>query len=134
MNQVMIETVVRVDTLEYETAELRKENARLSADLARVDTKADMALEDAHRFTLEEFILRNGLFHQFPRSHFRTYAAWLGTFCLDHGLSVPHVPVYGQPWPTEKGYPLSALTAWLRYEQQKPKQVGLLHPPAPPSA
>lgn len=126
MSQVMIDMVLRVDTLEYENAERKKENARLTADLARTESKADLLFEDGHRMTLEEFILKNGLVRQFPKSKYAEYAAWLKTFCAGYGLSIQKAPVYGKSWDEENAYLLSALSAWLRHETQKPRQVHLV--------
>jgi len=126
MSQVMIDTVIRVDALEYEVAERKKENARLTAQVIRTETKADLALEDAHRMTLEEFICKNGLLRQFPRSQFPAYARWLKALCDEHGLQVLKAPVYGQPWDGELAYPLAALAAWVRHEHRKPQQVQLV--------
>lgn len=90
------------------------------------DSKADLALEDAHRMTLEEFVLKNGLVRQFPPSHYATYTTWLRTFCRSYGLSIQKAPVYGKSWDEENSYPLAALAAWLRYETKKPQQVHLV--------
>lgn len=119
--QMLIDMAMQLDEARALAAE-----AKHVATIA--ETKADLALEDAHRMTLEEFVLKNGLLRQFPRSHFAAYSRWLKDFCLENGLHVPKVPVYGQSWTDENGYPLAALAAWLRHEQRKPQQVRLLHP------
>ena len=118
-HQLLIDTIVRLDEVEQ-----RAQAAEQRALVA--ETKADLALEDSHRMTLEEFICKNGLLRQFPRTQFATYARWLGQLCDEYGLPVPKSPVYGQSWDSEKAYPLSALTAWLRHEQRKPQQVRLV--------
>ena len=95
----------------------RVEAVAHAADLkaARAETKADMALDEAHRFTIEEFIGRNGLLRQFPESTWPAAARWLKTFCLEHGFSITKKPVPGKPWPDESAYLLQALMAWQRY-------------------
>ena len=92
----------------------------------RAEGKADMALDEAHRMTLEEFILKNGLVRQFPQNAWRAIAGWLGTFCEQYNLSAPKVSVVAKPWGEEKSYPLQTLSAWLRHEQTKPRQVVLV--------
>lgn len=91
----------------------------------RAEDKADMALDEARRMTLEEFILSNGLIRLFPYPKHAEYARWLGTFCVTYGQHVGKAPVLGKPWDNENAYPLQALAAWLRYEQKKPQQIGL---------
>lgn len=90
------------------------------------NTKSDLALEDAHRMTLEEFVLKTGLVRQFPPSQYATYTTWLRTFCRSYGLMIHKAPVYGKSWDEENSYPLAALAAWLRYETKKPQQVHLV--------
>jgi hypothetical protein len=92
----------------------------------RADEKATMALEDAHRMTLEEFLTKNGLLTKFVPSQRPTMIKWLKKFCQDYGLSMMKVPVVGKAWTEENGYPLQALAAWLRYEQTKPRQIRLI--------
>jgi prophage antirepressor-like protein len=111
------------------TAEARviAEDAKAEAARARqaalvAETKADLALQDAHRMTLEDFILKNGLLRQFPAAQWPTHTAWLKTFCQGWGLSIQKVPVYGKAWDHENGYPLSALGAWLRQATTQPRQ------------
>lgn len=105
-------------------ARLEAQEAKVFA--ARAETKADMALADAHRMTIEEFILVNGLIRQFPYSKHAEYARWLGRFCNDYGQDVRKAPVLGKSWDNELAYPLQALAAWLRYEQRRPQQITLV--------
>jgi phage anti-repressor protein len=88
------------------TAELRA---------VRAETKADIALADVHRMTIEEFVVKNGLLRQFPEYTWRGAATWLGHFCREHGLKYPRVPAPGKSWPDEYTYPLQALMAWTRH-------------------
>lgn len=115
------------------TAEARDEAtlARQEAHAAemraiRAETKADLALEDAHRMTVEEFVFKNGLYRQFPSSQFQRISNWLKAFCEQYALSFPKSPVYGKPWDSENSYPLQAIAAWLRYEQKRPHQHALI--------
>lgn len=128
-NQMLIDTIVRLD--EVEQRALCAEEAAHAANLraTRAETKADMALDDAHRMTVEEFILVNGLIRQFPHTKHGEYARWLGDFCLQCNLKTPKAPVLGKSWDKEKSYPLQALAAWLRYEQRRPQQITLVRPP-----
>jgi hypothetical protein len=114
-HQILIDTVVRLDAVEQ-----RAQEAERRALVA--ETKADLALQDAHRMTLEDFILKNGLLRQFPAAQWPTHTAWLKTFCQGWGLSIQKVPVYGKAWDHENGYPLSALGAWLRQATTQPRQ------------
>ena len=95
----------------------------------RAETKADMALDEAHRMTIEEFVVKNGLLRQFPSTEWTRMATWLGQFCQQWGLSMVPVPVMGKPWPTEKAYPWQALAALQRYECQKARQIALVPTP-----
>ena len=100
----------------------------LNASL-RAETKADMALDEAHRMTIEEFIVKNGLLRQFPATEWSRMAIWLGQFCQQWGLSMVPVPVMGKPWPTEKAYPWQALAALQRHECQRARQIALVPTP-----
>lgn len=104
----------------------RQEAQAADARSMRAETKADMALDEAHRMTVEEFILKNGLYRQFPPPDYLRITNWLKDFCQQYGLSFPKAPVYGKPWDGENSYPLQALAAWLRYEQKRPRQVALV--------
>ena len=104
---------------QYQTIEALKTSQR-------AEHKSDMALDEAHRMTLEEFILKNGLIRQFPYSKHQEYARWLGDFCFQYDLKTPKAPVLGKSWDEEKQYPLQALAAWLRHEQRKPQQIHLV--------
>jgi len=106
-------------------AKTRLELQQMSMRVEQANTKADLALEDAQRRTLEEFIGKNGLLRQFPRHSFQAYGKWLTDFCREHGLVVQKSQVYNQSWSHENAYPLAALTAWLRHETRKPRQAQL---------
>lgn len=137
--QMMIEACIRMDAMEQEIVRQREEiivtqqrtivaleqSVEALSASQRAESKADMAIDESRRHTLEEFILLNGLLRQFPRHEFRAYAAWLKAFCLEHGLRMEKVDVYGQSWEHELAYPLPALAAWLRHEQRKPQQITL---------
>ena len=126
--------LIAIRELLLATAEARDQAAEALrvADIAdaravRAETKADMALTDAHRMTLEEFVIKNGLLRQFPESRWTLYAKWLGHFCQQYGLATLKVSVVGKAWREEKAYPLEALAALQRYELHKPRQVTLVH-------
>ena len=118
-----------LQTQQHETAvkllqaDAKAEQAQNQA--LRADTKADTALSEAHRMTVEHFIFANGLLRQFPPSDYRRISDWLRDLCLDWGWEVRQEPVYGKSWPSEKSYPLHAFSAWLRYEQHRPRQQSL---------
>jgi len=120
--QVLLDVVVQLDEARALATEARQ--VALVAE-----TKADLALADAHRMTLEEFVMKNGLLRQFPAAQFKGYTAWLKTFCQTYGLSIIPAPVYGKSWDHENAYPLAALAAWLRHEQTRPCQVSLVRTP-----
>ena len=139
-HQLMIDMVVRMDEQEERLKILAAQhqdqmaltiaNQQQTIDAleraVRAEGKADLALEDAHRMTVEEFVLKNGLVRQFPPPRWKTIATWLGTFCEQWSLHVPKAPVVGKPWNEENAYPLQAFAAWLRMEQHKPQQVRLV--------
>lgn len=117
--QMLIDMAVHLDEARTIAAEAKQ--------LAAVaETNAAMALADAHRMTVEEFLLKNGLYRQFPPPESLRISNWLRDFCDQYGLAFPKAPVYGKPWDNENSYPLQALAAWLRYEQKRPRQVALV--------
>ena len=116
--QMLIEMAVRTD-------EALTQAKQADARAIRAEAKADMALSEAHRMTVEHFFMSNGLLHQFPPAEHQRVSTWLKTFCLDYGLEVRKEPVYGKPWADENIYPLHAFSAWLRYEQLRPRQQTL---------
>jgi hypothetical protein len=95
----------------------------------QANTKADLALEDAHRMTIEQYVIKNGLTHQYPPSSYKRMSAWLLHFCEEWGLECPKVPVYGKAWSEENAYPLSAFGAFGRHETQRLKTVRLVKLP-----
>lgn len=124
-HQLLIDTVVRLD--EVEQRALCAERAAQAADLRaeRAEGKADMLL-DAHRMTVQEFVLKNGLLHQFPETQWSAISRWIRTFCEQYSLAFVPVPVVGQRWTDENNYPIQAIMAWLRHEQRKPQQITLV--------
>ena len=106
-----------------EHAQAQAEEAERRATIA--ETKADMALAEVHRMTVEHFIIHNGLLHQFPLTQIPRITKWLKDFCYQYALYFDKQPVYGKPWPDENAYPLHAFSAWLRYEQHRPQQQSL---------
>lgn len=95
----------------------------------RAETKADVALEDAHRMTVEDYVLKNGLTRQYRPSEYKRIANWLRDWCQQYAIDVPKAPVVGKPWDGENAYPLQAFAAFGRYEQKRPKQITLVHEP-----
>jgi phage anti-repressor protein len=90
----------------------------------RANAKADMALQDAHTMTLEDYVRKNGLTRQLPPPQWQKYARWLRDFCAEFGLSFGKTPVEGkETHQEENAYPLQALHALLRHETKKPKQL-----------
>jgi hypothetical protein len=98
----------------------------------RAEGKADMALAEAHTMTLEDFVVKNALLRQFPRNQWPRCATWLIDFCDAWGLSVVKTPVIAKPWAEENAYPLRALSALLRAETVKPRQLAIV-PTADPA-
>jgi hypothetical protein len=98
----------------------------------RADTKADLALEDARRLTVEEFVVSNGVLRQFPPTQWPRIAKWLTDFCQQWGLHVVKAAVPGKIWNDENTYPLSAFGAWYRQELQRPTQIRLVKDEDPP--
>ena len=141
-NQLIIDAVVRIDTLEQEQHQQRdmilaQQQALIASQTKAIEAlehavhaekTAELALEDAHRMTIEEFILKNGLFRQFPPSIWPSIAAWLKPFCRTYNLKIEKTPTPGKHWPDELSYPIRALAAWLEYETHKPRQIHLVTP------
>ena len=90
-NQLMIDTIVRLDAVEQRAFEA--ERRALVAE-----TKADLALADAHRMTVDEFVIKTGLLRQFPPESHARLGKWLARFCLDYGLEVQKAPCVGKSW------------------------------------
>ena len=109
-----------------EAALARQEAQAADARAIRAEAKADIALEEVHRTTVETFILGNKLLPQFPLSEWGGIGTWLGNWCSMYNFEVLPVPVAGKPWPTEHTYPLQAFAAWLRHIQRKPQQINLV--------
>jgi len=93
----------------------------------RADAKADMALDEARRMTLEDFVYSNGLARQLPLTPqaIAGYVTFLAEFCQHFGLPYDKEPVYGKQWRKENTYPVPALTALLRHETHRPRQIRL---------
>jgi hypothetical protein len=142
-NQLLIDAVVRIDALEQEQEAQRNALMAHQAELIatqqkviegflmaeRAETKADVALDDAHRMTVEEYVMKNGLVRQYPPSEYRRIGTWLGNFCQQWGIDVRKAPVVGKVWDNENAYPLQAFAAFTRYEQKRPKQITLVKEP-----
>lgn len=94
----------------------------------QAEAKADLALQEVKRQTVEEFILGNKLLAKFPLSEWGRIGAWLCNFCAMYNLEVLPVAVVGKVWSTEHSYPNAAFAAWLRYEQKRPRQIHLVSP------
>ena len=76
---------------------------------------ADLALDDSHWLTIEEFLSRHGLLQRFPREQHRLIARWLMTFCKRHKFSTWAMPGLGKTGSEARAYPLIALASWLRH-------------------
>lgn len=138
--KMLIDMALKLDESRHEVACIKEEQFRHTQALVaqqqqtiealsvshRAESKADMALEEAHRMTLEDFVLRHGNLRQFPYNKHAEYARWLGGFCQAHGFVVIKVDVVDRPWEAENVYPIQALAAWLRYEQKRPRQITLV--------
>jgi hypothetical protein len=94
------------------------------------DTTANLALEDAHRMTIEEWVMHNGMLQQFPLTTWKAMSDWLRPFCLEHGLKIEKAAVPGKMWPEENTYPLVAFGAWLRHQHRRQRQqpLRMVHP------
>lgn len=117
-------TATAAAQLVAERAEQKAEAAEKRAVVA--EQKADIALEDAHHMRVEEFMVKNGLYRQYPPSSYRRVSNWVGDFCQQHGLPVRKTSVVGKAWEAENSYPIDAIMAFLRYDQKCPRQVTLL--------
>ena len=138
-NQLIIDAVIRIDTLEQEQERQREalivhQQALIDAQAKAIEAlkvshhaeiKADMALAETHRMTVEHFVLSNGLLNKYPYEEHRRISDWLADFCFQWGWEVRKEPVYGKPWTEENAYPLHAFSAWLRQEQMRFKQQSL---------
>jgi KilA-N domain len=139
-NQLLIDAVVRIDALEQEQQAQRDALLAHQAELIatqqkviegflmaeRAEAKADVALEDLHRMTVEEYVVKNGLTRQYPPQDYRRISTWLRNFCQRWGMEVPKAPVVDKPWDGENAYPLQAFVAFTRYEQKRPHQIMLV--------
>lgn len=108
-------------------AQARAHAAELVA--ARAETKADIALAEAQRMTLEHFVMVNGLVHQFPPLEWSRLGKWLSQWCLDFNQEARTEPVVGKDWPTERAYPLCAFSAMLRHEKLRSRQLTMVARP-----
>jgi hypothetical protein len=120
-------TATAVAQLTAERAEERAQAAEVRA--VRAEEKADLALEDARYLAVEEFVIKNGLVRQLPQASWRTMSEWLKRFCQEYGLDIRKAPVYGKPWDDENAYPWQAFSAYLRYDQKRPRQITLVKEP-----
>lgn len=118
-HQMLIDTIVRLDEVEQRALQAEER-------ATRAETKADMALDETRRMTLEEFVLINGLLRQFPLTRLASYSSWLKDWCTQYNQRIDKAPVLGKSWDKELAYPIQALAAWLRYEQKRPQQITLV--------
>jgi prophage antirepressor-like protein len=109
--------------LAISTAEARLKAEQAEERAIRAEAKADMALDETHRMTIEEFVCRNGLLRQFPAHTWPAAARWLGRFCLEWNLKTDPVPTPWKSWKDEKRYPLQALHAWVHDATRKAGQL-----------
>jgi hypothetical protein len=140
MYQTMLQLVVDLDATKHELALLKEREHARDQDLIatqqkviegflmaeRAEAKADVALEDLHRMTVEEYVIKNGLMRQYRPSEYPRMSKWLSNFCQQWGLEVPKAPVLGKSWDSENAYPLQAFAALARYEQKRPQQITLV--------
>jgi hypothetical protein len=121
MSQVMIDMVMRVDALEYEVAEQKKENALLAASVTSADTKADLALANQQWVTLREYSYLHQLDRQFPESAKKAFGTYLTGYCLEHGIPVRDMGIGDRHYKTEHGYHAELITqllpGWLTRRQ-----------------
>lgn len=113
-------------TLQAQTIANQTKTLEALMQATRAETKADLALEDAHYMTLEDCIVKNGLLRQFPVSQWASYTTWLKQYCLQYALEIRKNPVVGKLWPDENAYPIPALAALIRHEQRKPRQLAMV--------
>ena len=113
-------------TLQAQTITNQAKTLEALMQATRAETKADLALEDAHYMTLEDCIVKNGLLRQFPVGQWAGYTTWLKQYCLQYALEIRKNPVVGKLWPDENAYPIPALAALIRHEQRKPRQLAMV--------
>ncbi|HEX6827122.1 MAG TPA: KilA-N domain-containing protein [Nitrospiraceae bacterium] len=145
--QMLMQAVIDLDTTRHHVAQLEAtQHSQMQAIIenqartiealqhsARAESKADLALEDARYLAVEEFVMKNGLIHQYPDSCWRSMSEWLKKFCQAYGLEIRTTSVYGKKWNDENTYPWQAFSAFCRYDRQRAKQIALVpkvHPKA----
>ena len=126
----------RVEQLEVLVATQAQALEALAKAQQAQDTSA-LALSEMHCMTIEAYVYKNGLIHQYPpppAPDWKIMAKWLGDYCAYYTLQIRKVPVVGKRWPEENGYPLAAFAAWDRARQVMPYQPDLVDPDdVPPS-
>mgnify|MGYP001583861382 CR=1 FL=1 len=112
--KALVETLVRVDALEYEIAQLRENNER-------TDAKTDLALANQQWLTIREYVFLNDLTHQMPTSCHADYGRWLTGYCQEHGIPVRKQGVADRSWEQEHAYHVETiartLPGWLTRRQ-----------------
>jgi prophage antirepressor-like protein len=123
--QALITMSEQVKTLVVELDATRQVAHAAEEKAVRAETKADLALEDAHYMTVKEFIGKNGLLRQFPVPQHSRIGAWLKRYCLQYGIPIRSSPVHGESWEEENSYKVDVFYVWLKWEQTKPQQQTL---------
>jgi phage anti-repressor protein len=138
--QMLMQAVIDLDTTRHQVAliearqhtqavamiEQQQKTIEALQRAIQAEGKADLALEDARRTTVEEFVIKHGLYRQFPPPTHGRLSAWLKDYCQRFALPVRKAPVTGKPWDEENSYPLEAFGALMRAETTKPRQITLV--------
>jgi anti-repressor protein len=125
-NQMLIEAIMRLDAVEQQTLEAKKEAEQANANVNR-------ALESQIFFTIAEYVYVNKLQRQVPPPSYRALSDHLRAYCEDHNIPFRRIPVGGKRWESEYGFHISVYTdvlpGWLRRNGGQ----GNLHMLPPPS-
>lgn len=122
-NQLLIETIVRLDAVEQRA--LEAEQRALSAEVKSQEATehALRAIEQQQFFTVAEYVCFEQLQPKMPESAYRALSDHLRLYCLDRRIPFRRVPVGGKQWGEEYAFHSSVWSdvfpAWLqrRYAQ-----------------
>jgi hypothetical protein len=137
-NQMLIESIIRIDALEQvqlaQQAELIATQQKVIEGFLlaqQAHTKAEEAEASAQRahdardfFTVAEYMQYEYSEQKIPKREYKAISDHLQAYCLNKGKAYRRIPVGGKPWSEEYAYHRSiydaALPGWLhrRYAQE----------------
>jgi hypothetical protein len=102
-----------------------KETA-LQAETKATDAllKADLALDNAKWFSVEEWVVGEQLLRKFPQNTWRNISDKLSEYCSLYNIEVKKFPVKGKQWDQEKFFPPAAFSWLLRQKHFIQKTMG----------